>query len=292
MVIQGINSEKCIQCNNCILDCPENLFQKDSEENKVIFSDPLGRCILCGHCLAVCPADAIRFLDAEKPFAHSLISKPDQILRPDDLLLFMRARRSIRQYQDRAVPAKILEFILSAMRFAPTASNKQSIHFTVITSKKSIAFFSKQVNKSFRAIGVLLKLLRFFIPFGRKRKGSLFSNSLYHSLRERVRMGDGGNDPIFFHAPCVIILSSPGYAHQSGVDAGIVLAHGMLAAQAKGLGTCLLGFAHEKLLLSPALRRYCQIPPRFKPRGVMALGFPTVRYTRAPMRKPLSMNKL
>jgi nitroreductase len=50
----------------------------------------------------------------------------------DQLLTLMKARRSIRQYQDRDVPEEAIQQILEAGRWAPSASNRQPWHFIVI----------------------------------------------------------------------------------------------------------------------------------------------------------------
>lgn len=258
----------------------------------VEFEDPYSRCILCGHCIAVCPEDAVRYEDAEKPIRDPLIHTPEKILHARDLMLFLRARRSIRRFYGRHVPEKSLKFILDAMRYSPTGSNKQGLHFTVIVSREKIEYFSSKVISFFKLVRVVLILLRFLIPFGHKRKGSVLSNGLYRSLLNALEKAAAGKDPILYHAPCVIVLSGRTYAHQTQVDAGIALAHGMFAAQAQGLGTCLVGFAHERLLLGPFLRRALKIPRGCRPQGVMALGVPKVRYTVAPPRKPLSSNRI
>jgi nitroreductase/ferredoxin len=291
-LIKGIDPKKCINCEKCILDCPETLFSRQNKEINVVFTDPLQRCILCGHCIAVCPKDAILYDHEEAPLTHPALAQPEKIIGLDDLELFIRARRSIRQFLDRGIPEKSLEYILSAMRYSPTGSNKQGLHFTVITSKLMIAEFSGKVVGLFRTIKVLLVVLRILIPFGHKKKGSPVSNALYQTLGNALQKANEGADPIFYKAPCVIVLSAPTYAHQSQVDAGIALAHGMFAAQAQGVGSLLVGFAHETLLLNYRLRRRLKLPAWHRPQGVMALGFSKVRYTTAPMRKPLSVTRL
>ena len=44
MGIIGVDPEKCIQCGDCIADCPAKLFTKTSA-NQIEFNDPLNACI-------------------------------------------------------------------------------------------------------------------------------------------------------------------------------------------------------------------------------------------------------
>ena len=55
-----------------------------------------------------------------------------QAFDADQLLSLMKSRRSIRQYQDQEVPDNVIEQILEAGRWAPSASNRQPWHFIVI----------------------------------------------------------------------------------------------------------------------------------------------------------------
>ena len=71
MKIIGIDEEKCIQCKECIRDCPSKLFFEieNPEKDKgfeVIFEDKFNACILCGHCLAVCPTNAVKSEELEQ----------------------------------------------------------------------------------------------------------------------------------------------------------------------------------------------------------------------------------
>ncbi len=54
------------------------------------------------------------------------------MIEPEALLSLMRSRRSIRKYEDRPVPGDLLETVLEAARWAPSASNRQPWHFVVV----------------------------------------------------------------------------------------------------------------------------------------------------------------
>lgn len=50
----------------------------------------------------------------------------------DNALDFLKARRSTRRFQQKAVPEKSLEAVLEAGRYAPSGMNMQATHFLVI----------------------------------------------------------------------------------------------------------------------------------------------------------------
>lgn len=53
-----------------------------------------------------------------------------------DVFEALRKRRSVRVFQDKAIPKEELEKIIDAARFAPTARNVQPWEFIIITDKK------------------------------------------------------------------------------------------------------------------------------------------------------------
>ncbi|MHA1620177.1 MAG: nitroreductase family protein [Promethearchaeota archaeon] len=292
MKIQAVDSEKCIKCGFCVLDCPSSLFSEkpkksDNEDIEIIFSDPFNSCIACGHCLAICPTDAIEYEDADPCFSASGISNPQEVSY-QQLLTMVRARRSIRHFKNQPIPKEEIKNILEAMRYAPSASNEQNWEFLVLTNAEYIQEFSDKITK---LIGLTYKLLsvklitKLFI-WGQNRK-LMQDPSFLLSMKRLLDRVERGEDPIFFKAPCVIVLHSPNYGNLAGCDAGISLTHGMLAAQARGLGSCWIGIAQETIQRVPKIKRWLNIPKGRTIWGILALGSPDVKYKRAPPRNPL-----
>ncbi len=54
-----------------------------------------------------------------------------------DILNLLKSRRSVRLYQDKAVPQELLLQILEAGRWAPTGANLQPWHFIVVTDSET-----------------------------------------------------------------------------------------------------------------------------------------------------------
>lgn len=55
-----------------------------------------------------------------------------------ELLEVIRTRRSIRKYEDRPVPDKLITAVLEAAMYAPSAGNQQPWHFVVIRDRMKL----------------------------------------------------------------------------------------------------------------------------------------------------------
>lgn len=124
-------------------------------------------------------------------------------------------RRSIRAYQPEQIDEAQLTAILEAGLAAPSASNAQPWHITVVQDPVLI----HRINAAF-----VEQALKTSPP----------------EMRERFEAPDYS---VFYHAPTVIFLSCPEIAdkHYAQTDTGMVIQNIALAAYSLGLGTVVLG---------------------------------------------------
>lgn len=303
MFIEEVDHERCIGCGKCIDVCGPAVFQwvsADLESNvskegtkqstKQVMRDPeYTGCIACGHCVAICPTNAIHYTQADPPMDHPLIVNPTEVSY-DSMVGLLRARRSIRKYKPTPLPQGEIEAILEAMRYAPSASNQQAWEYVILTDGDEIKRLSTAVIRIMRMALKLLnnKVVQKLFLFGQMRE-AVKDPGYLRSGNRIITRAEQGEDPIFFQSPCVILLHSPKYGNLGGNDAGIAFTYGMLAAQARGLGTCWVGFAQELLQRFRKYRRQYHIPRNHQVWGVMTLGYPAVKYLRAPPRHPLKV---
>ena len=254
MPVKGIDTEKCTNCQLCISDCVASNFRLDENEH-VQFNQ--SGCIGCGHCISICPEDAIIYRGMrDEPITFDGIQDPSSLISYETMYQFMRAKRSIRQYKKDKVPNDILEKVLDSMRYAPTGSNIRGLKCLIISDDE---------QKKVLSDAILNHLIN----------GSMMPESYGERLNNKK---EKGLDPIFYGAPHIIIMHSSSAADL--VNSTIAITYAQLSAQTLGLGTCWIGFAYGVLIANKEIRKnLAKIPGRVH--GVMVIGYPAVKYTRA-----------
>ncbi len=127
----------------------------------------------------------------------------DPQLTPESILAFLKSRRSIRRYRPDPVPEAMVEQLLEAGRWAPSATNRQPWRFIVIRD----AAIRKEVGQH---------AAFYFIRWAHVAEAPLII----------ALCGDAGNRA--YHQ----------YLHE---DVGLAGAQIMLQATALGLGSCWVG---------------------------------------------------
>ncbi|WP_457556971.1 nitroreductase family protein [Candidatus Harpocratesius sp.] len=297
LTISGINSNKCIQCQKCILECPSHLFAISTDDNKIEeralnviqFSDQYSLCIKCGHCLAICPVDAIEY---ESTSELSDFPSNWKNTKPNYEIIhtFLRSKRSIRHFSSEPLTKEEISAVLNSMRYSPSASNARSWKFIVLTDPQLIKKLSTKVVKSINFTKKILKnwIVRKLFLFGNTRK-IVNEPGFFVSINRVLEDAKNGKDPIFFDAPCVIIIYSPKYGNLAGCDSGIITTYGMLAAEALGIGSCWIGIAQEVMMRLPSIRKLIGIPRGYLPWGCFVLGKSFHQFKKLPPRDPLSV---
>ena len=124
-----IDGEKCIGCGLCVKDCVARNIDIRDHKARVLSDD----CIFCGHCAAVCPKEAVTISGyAEKPVAK----EKEPRLDPEEVRNTIRFRRTVRQFQERAIPREVIGQILEAGGMTHTAKNLRDLSFFVLDREK------------------------------------------------------------------------------------------------------------------------------------------------------------
>lgn len=135
------------------------------------------------------------------------------------------SRHAIRQYSDEMVDSKLIDTLLDAAVQAPSAMHESPWAFTIVQDKSLLHAISEDAKQS------ILK------------KDSHSSLATKHGI-DIVSQKDY---EIFYNANTLILICSRFQGPFVQADCWLAAENLMIAACAKGLGTCVIGFAIDTL---------------------------------------------
>lgn len=154
----------------------------------------------------------------------------------------MMSRRSIRAYKDSVISRETLNEILKYGINAPNGQNLHSYEIRVIDSPALIDSITQAVVKD----------------------------------NPKIAERDGFKN-IFVNAPCVVCIACDTQYDMAQIDCGLLGENIILAAWAKGIGSCCLGSSARWILDSPSAKPYLDrmaFSKGYKLLYCIALGYP------------------
>jgi nitroreductase/NAD-dependent dihydropyrimidine dehydrogenase PreA subunit len=258
--MKTLNKEICKKCGVCAVNCPMGLIQFTEFPEVPLESQFL--CNHCGHCDAICPEGAIGHLNSKKSDYKSI-----NTINPQDMGLYMKFRRSIRQYKDKPVEKEILEEIFDIVRYAPSAGNGQPVQWIVFNDPDKVSKIAETSMESMREISKTDSPLNDMIP-----------------LVSFVEAWENGMGTILRDAPCLVVAHAPKDNMLSVGDGMIALTHLDLALPSFGLGGCWAGLFNIICNEDSELRDILGIPPENNMVYPLMVGYPKYEYHRIPER--------
>lgn len=231
----SINEESCIGCGRCITICPFAILIKSEDKHPKV--DKIERCIECGHCVAVCPTSAVYHSTFPDDKVHDINSSA--LPTSEQVLELIRSRRSNRAFSDKPISADKIEQILEAAHRAPTATNLQKVHFTVITSPDKLREISQFTITTFISLvkkleNPLLKPILKRVMSGAYRYVPIFEKM----EREFAK----GNDYVLRGASAMILFHTPSEVMFGKEDANLAYQNASLMAESLGIAQFYTGF--------------------------------------------------
>ncbi|MBQ4040143.1 MAG: nitroreductase [Oscillospiraceae bacterium] len=156
------------------------------------------------------------------------------------------SRRSVRSYEDKAVPKELVDAIIQCGKYACNGGGGQPWHFTVVTNRQWMDAVSA-LNKE------------------------IYLNSPVERLRIKAQNPEYSD---FYKAPMAIIIS--GNSPRSLADCACATQNMAVAAASLGLGSCFIASFKSCLESEEGKKLFSQLPlpEGYAPQFALALGYP------------------
>ena len=255
----NIDQESCIKCGKCVRVCPSDIFTLE-RAGETIGLVRVESCIVCGHCVDVCPTGSVSHSEFPPEKTHTI--DYSQMPTPEQVMLLIKSRRSNRTLTSRPVPKEMLDKIVEAAHSAPTATNSQSLSFTVVTDPQKL----RQVSDY--TIGV-------------------FDSLVFNRLKEEHK---AGKDPILRKATALLLIHTPKSNRFGSEDANLAYQNASLMAQSLGVSQIYMGFVLTAIRQEgkDTLAKTLGIDGKIQ--AIMALGIPAFKYPKYTDRKEIVKN--
>lgn len=276
-------SADCTACGLCVSACPCEYLEMSAGRAAEKKRPPMG-CLTCGQCAAICPAGAMT-VEAEGIGKEDLVPFSDA-KKPsgEELFRLMAGRRSIRQFKDAPVPRDVVERVLQAAQQAPAGLPPSTVKAVCLHGTDKVRAFA------FDFLDEAAKMSWLFSSWGVWALRPFMSAALHREMREKiVPIYQGllagrrkGEDYLFYNAPFAVILTAEG----DSTDAVIAATYAMLAAEAEGLGSCMIGSVVP--MLGHAASAFCRrygLEPGSRHGLAIIFGYPEKTFARGVRRR-------
>ncbi|MCP4749965.1 MAG: hypothetical protein GY866_03670 [Proteobacteria bacterium] len=160
-------------------------------------------------------------------------------------------RRSVREYEDKAVSLDLIKEMIDESIQAPNASHKQPWKFIVVNNKEMM----KKVSDASKAT----------IIAGIEKDPNSPMKGYAQVLKDE-------NFNVFYNAPCLVAIVGRIKGATIAADCALAASYFMLSAASRGLGTCWVAQGAE--VRDPELLQEIGMPEGYKMHAPIILGYP------------------
>ncbi|CAK7020624.1 MAG: hypothetical protein DELT_02408 [Desulfovibrio sp.] len=261
---------RCTRCGACIVACGRRALVDSGNGSPALPDANYALCNACGHCSAVCPTSAVVSPKCGGERAEPL--PPGLDVEYAAARKFILSCRSIRRFKEEPVDAPTVLDLLDTARRAPTASNRQELHWLALSGRDKAERFTALTMQWFDTV------LRNDPVMGPR-----------YNVDSMMARYESGDDPILRGAPNAVFCLADASEGWGCVDASIAATYFCLAAHGRGIGSCWCGFGVSALKSHAPLREFLGLRETDVVHAIVFFGYPAIRYIAYPPRKPLAI---
>ena len=190
----------------------------------------------------------------------------------NETLSVIKNRRSIKSFKPEQIKDAELEAILEAGTYAPSASNQQSWHFTVVQNERLIDQLSEAIKKVYAMMPVS------FLEQMKNNKKTQFLQ----------KIGNNEKVHLFHNAPTIVVISGDKTEMYTVEHCSLAAGNMMNAAKSLDVGSCWVSGLPQLIDADPDNQfiKELNLPEGYKPVCVILFGYNAGADTKAPeMRK-------
>lgn len=266
--MMNVNIEKCVGCGQCVKDCFANTIALVNGKAKINNDN----CIKCGHCIAICPKEAVSINDYNMEEVRQY-NIDEFSVAGDNLLNFIKFRRSVRHFVDKPIEDEKIYKIIEAGRYTETGANAQDVSFIVV--REGIQELKRLAINSLKDKGE--NILNNSTPDYMHYK--MFAE-MWIKMYNDFNVNPIENDNLFHNAPALIVITA-----DSEIDGALASSNMELMTNALELGSFFCGFFVIAAEDNKKIMNLLEVKEGKKIVTCLAVGYPSVKYFRTVPRK-------
>ena len=211
----------------------------------------------------------------------------ERIPSGEETIELLRTRRSVRAFKNRPVERQLIEEIIDAARFAPSAHNLQTTEYTVVQDKELLDEIVQATCRYYQKLVSQLHnpLIRSMFLLMMRKQGRTIIDVLLPAFKRLIFEVRSGEGRVLRNAPTLILAHADERSFSMDINAHLALQNAALMAYARGLGSFWTGYLVGAFERDKPIRQLINLPENHKVYGGLAIGYPHFEFNKWPERK-------
>jgi nitroreductase len=212
-----------------------------------------------------------------------------EIIGTDDLIQFIRERRTHRHFTSQKIPKKDLDVLIDTARYAPTGGNDQTVEIMLVQDPERRKRVSDLTVDYMATVGAdFAKKLQELKAGGKGTPNEIMQTERMVRFPEfLVQARNAGRDPVFYEAPAVAIFHSTVQTVTPKDNCVIASTTVGLLARTMGLETTYIALFENAAKAYPPIMDELNLPKENQVFSVLVIGYPKFKYFHTVDRKPI-----